>query len=209
MERLKKGKRVILYVKRNTLTLIVLIIIVITASLLLTQILLALLEEHSIRTFYPKFRLIDGNTGVPIAFQKITVCDDSIKFDWVGNSSYTQFCDKQYRTIWGETTTDANGEFYFNVRGLYFLPNGISIVFDTANPQYSMNFVLVELSDSLGHTKSPNHLRVINSNATGYVNSNIIYNLDNYTAREIFADTTPERNFEYSVIEFKLFKKIN
>lgn len=145
-----------------------------------------------------KFRLLDGDTRQPVKNTKLLICDDSVKIDWVGDIPYKRFCDDGYRKIYGSVITDSNGQFIYEITSLKIYSS--DIIFDDGS---RYGFAGVERSDGLGHTPSPTHLRVVNSDKNGHVISNKIYDLVNMEVKEIFTGDKSEVVYPFDVVELK------
>ena len=153
-----------------------------------------------------KFRLIDGDTGQPIANQKILVCDDALKIKFVGEYPYYRFCDGKVRKIIREVYADASGIFLLDVKNIAVFPP-IGIVFDIGETPWEWGLVDIERSDSLGHTSHSSYLRVVNMERGGHVISNKLYNLDSKEVKEIFTSDGSEKTYTFDIIDLIVFKK--
>lgn len=148
------------------------------------------------------FKLIDGDTNQPISNRKITICDDSIKYDRVQmpGEEYKGFCADQ--KVWGYATTDQEGKFVFDVKKINLMPS-ISIMIDPGKEYYAVG---VERSDSLGHQYNPSYLRVLNSEKSGHVISNLFYNLDTKEVKEVFGSGVPDKIYAFDIINLTVFR---
>ncbi|MFH0829137.1 MAG: hypothetical protein V1907_03070 [Candidatus Kerfeldbacteria bacterium] len=149
------------------------------------------------------FRLFNGDTGQLIPNTKITICDDSIKYDRIAveGEVYNGTCSEQ--KVWGHTTTDQEGKFSLNIKNIDVAPQNNIIVELSEDYHYSTS---LSRSDTLTNHYSPSHLRVINAETPYHLVSNLIYNLDTKEVKEIFINGDPERTYTYDVIDLKVFK---
>jgi hypothetical protein len=137
-----------------------------------------------------KFRLINNN-GEPLSNASVTICDDCLKLD---PEICCPYCNESYREIYGRYYTDEYGILYLDIKNIDVQPP-CSIVLEVNN-----GTVHVERSDTLGHTFSSNHLRVLNGNESGLI-SNKIYNLDTKQVKEIFIADGSEITYTFDTID--------
>lgn len=182
------------------------LIISITIILAITAIAFLLLQSKAQQV---KFKLIDGDTGMPISNQQIFICDDAIKFKYIGEFPFPRFCYTDEDDRWlKKANTDSNGVFSLNINENYFdIKPPTDIVFDIGDSDPVWGIAKVERSDSLGHTYHPSFIRVINSERSGRVISNKLYNLETNEVKEIFTSDNSEKISTFDTIDLIIFKK--
>lgn len=139
-----------------------------------------------------KFRIINS-TGEPISNTNVTICDNSIKID---PEICCPYCNESYREIYGTYITDEYGILYLDIKNIDVYPPS-SIVLEVGK---DYNIILIEHSDTLSHTYSPNHVRILYYES-GNLISNRLYNLDTNQVTEIFVSDGSEETYTFDTID--------